>query len=195
MRSVVASAALLIASACAPRLYTEGDAVRGSDWVAPENRWPSTVPPASIVAEGFFVGQVVPDVRVPDQHGDEVSLWQFHGRVVLFDISTMWCAPCQELALGAEETAHEFADEAFTYLTVLQENVESHPPTGDDLNRWADLFGITSPVLADTEKLTAPAVQQGQYPAVLLIGPDLRVIRRVNPPDDPTIRAAIRAVL
>jgi glutathione peroxidase-family protein len=130
-----------------------------------------------------------------DQRGQEVSLWQFHGNVVLLDISTMWCAPCQDLALGTEETYHQFADRGFVYLTVLQEDVESQPPEVDDLSAWAAEFGITSPVLADGEKFTGEAVQQGLYPAVLLIGRDLRVIERVLPADDPSVRAAISDAL
>jgi len=181
-------------SACAPRLYTEAG-LNPQTWVAPENSWPLSEPPAALSAEGFAAGQVVPDLRLMDQHAAEVSLWQFHGRIVALDISTMWCAPCQELASGTEETTHQFAGEDFVYLTVLQEDVESEAPDLEDLTLWAEEFGITSPILADGEKHTGPAIQQGQFPAVLLIGRDLRVIERVNPADDPSVRAAVADAL
>lgn len=179
---------------CVPRLYTE-DGGQSQVWLPPENSWPLSEPPAGLTPQGFAAGQVVPDLRLMDQHGAEVSLWQFHGRIVVLDISTMWCAPCQELATGTEETTHQFEGEAFVYLTVLQEDVESEPPDLEDLTLWAEEFGITSPILADGAKTTGPAVQQGQFPAVLLIGRDLTVIERVNPADDPSVRAAVADAL
>ena len=59
----------------------------------------------------------------------------------------------------------------------------------------AENFEITSPVLGDGDKATAAAVQQGQYPAVLVIGPDLTVLERVNPPDDAEVHNAVERAL
>ena len=185
---------LLLASGCAPHLES-GNTSPQCLWDETANSWASQAPPADTRCEGFGVGQTVPNARVPDQHGDEVSLWQFYGQVVLLDISTMWCAPCQELATGTQETAEYYADQPFSYLTVLQENVHSEPPTGEDLDLWAANFGIEAPVLADGDKATANAVQQGQYPAVLVIGPDLRVLERVNPTTDEEIHRAVDRAL
>ena len=180
--------------ACTPELYTSAGPGGEWTWSAPDNQWPAGEPPAQTVGDGFSIGQVPPDFRLPDQFGDEVSLWQFHGKVVLLDISTMWCAPCQELAQGTQATQEEFGEE-LVYLTVIQEDVASEPPTLDDLNLWADNFGISSPVLGDGDKATAGAVQQGQYPAVLVLGRDLRVVQRVNPPDDAGVHTAISEIL
>jgi hypothetical protein len=108
----------------------------------------------------------------------------------------MWCAPCQELAQHTEETAADYADDDFIYVTVLQEDADGAAPDLDDLNAWADLFGITAPVLGDGSKDgTGPAVIQGQYPAVMVIDRELTVVERVNPPEDADVRAAIEAAL
>ncbi|MEZ4319774.1 MAG: TlpA disulfide reductase family protein [Myxococcota bacterium] len=186
---------LVVLAACTPRLYTSGGTDTEWSWEAPANDWPTAAPPEGTRGQGLSVGQTVPDLRLADQFGNEVSLWQFHGRVVLVDISTMWCAPCQELANSTESTQQRFGADEFVYTTVLQENVESQPPTTDDLNVWADFFGITAPVLADGEKITGSAVQNGQYPALLLIGPDLVVHERINPVDEATVDAAIEELL
>lgn len=186
--------------ACTPRLYTE--AASGAPWSPPTNSWPVQAPPDTLQASGFGVGQVPPDLRLVDQHGDDVSLWQFYGLVVLLDISTMWCAPCQELAQGTAHTFDDYRDDGFMYLTVLQEDVESHPPDRDDLVLWANTFAIESPVLADgrdpatgTLPRTAAAVQRGQFPALLLINRDLTISRRVNPSTDEAARVLIEAAL
>ncbi len=187
------SAFLLVG--CTPRLYTE--AAQGEwEWNAPENSWPLNEPPQGTVGTGYAAGQVVPDFRLVDQHGDEVALWQFYGNVIMLDISTIWCRPCQDLAAHTEETALDYADQGFVYVTVLQEDLEGEPPDLEDLETWADLFGITSPILADGDKAgTGGAIEQGVYPAVLIIDRELRVAQRVSPPDDANVRAAIEAEL
>ena len=185
---------LLLAPACVPRLYTEGGAGNW-EWIPPENSWESTPPPEGTVGTGYTPGQVVPDFRLVDQFGDEVSLWQFYGNVVLLDISTIWCRPCQDLASHTQETAEAYAEEGFVYVTVLQEDIEANPPDLDDLNLWADQFGIASPILGDTEKVTLDAIENGIYPAVLVIGRDLKVAQRVSPPEDSEVRRAIENAL
>ncbi|MFT4627614.1 MAG: peroxiredoxin [Myxococcota bacterium] len=148
---------------------------------------------------GFEVGRIVPDVGLPDQAGEPVSLRDFDGSVVLLDISTMWCAPCQELATHAEATFADYEPDGFMYITVLQEDVEGGVPKQPDLQRWADSFSITTPVLADggppEERTTGPAIVNGQFPAILVIGRDGSVVERVGATDDASVREAIERAL
>lgn len=191
--------AAILGSGCVPRLYSEDGTDGDWEWVPPTNQWEVSPPPSGTVGEGFQVGQTAPDFRLKDQFGDEVSLWQFYGQLILLDISTIWCGPCQELAVHTDETWLEYKDQGFIYLTVLQQDLEGGPPDQEDLLAWAGKFGITSPVLDDGEpgadSATAGAIQGNQYPAVLLIDRKLKVTRRVNPPDDATVRAAIEDAL
>lgn len=190
---------LLIVTGCAPRLYgpvdDDDDSGDGTTWKSPENTWPSQSPPDGTAGEGFARGQVVPDVRGTDQHGDEVSMWQFAGLVTAVDISTMWCAPCQDLAYGTEEVWQHYKDRPFMHLTVLQQNVEGADPTPEDLALWATLPSlnpdpshpydlITAPIVGDPQGRggSAGAVINGQFPVVLIIGPDLEVLERIEPP-------------
>lgn len=192
---------LLLLVGCAPRLYTDAsDAdTDGVDpaWTAPENTWPVGAPPEGLVGEGMDAGDVVLDVRGTDQFGDEVSLWQFHDRWVLVDISTMWCAPCQDLARGTEDLYQAYRDRGLVYLTLLHENVGNDPPTVDDLALWArmpeggegayDL--ITAPVVADPKGRSGSiqAIRANQYPVVLLVDTELKVEVRVEPPTEERI--------
>ena len=86
------------------------------------------------------------------------------------DISTIWCAPCQEIAADAEETYQHYKDDGLVYITILPENLENENPTVEDLNMWVDAFGLTTPVLADPDKeYTYEAVNDGSYPKILII--------------------------
>ncbi len=166
------------------------------EWTAPENDWPMGVPPLGLVAGGFETGEVVPDFRLTDQKGQEVSMWQFHGEVVALDISTMWCSPCRELAEGAEETWEEFEADGFVYLTVLPENVERETPSLEDLNAWGDTFGISQPIISDPERLySGDAVPGEAFPQVYIIGRDLVVRERLSVPTDGNLRASLNRVL
>ena len=180
---------------CAPHLYTDGDTVE--PWAAPENGWPMAPPPSELVGAGFAEGQIAYDIRGDDQFGDEVSLWQFWGLYVLVDISTMWCSPCQDLGKGTEDVYQEFRDRGFIYLTVLREDVDNGEVSTDELNQWAGLPAlgdssherITSPVIEDFkgESGSISAVHSNQYPVALLIGPDMRVVERIEPVTEPRI--------
>jgi len=81
------------------------------------------------------------------------------------------------------------------YLTVLHEDQQGEAPTIDDLNHWADSFGITAPVLADGEKETEGALVNGQYPAVLVVDRDLVVYDRIEPPTDAYLEATVEELL
>ena len=175
MRTLLPTFALLVLSACAPATGGKGP------------------------ADGFGVGERVPDRALTDQHGASVSLRDFDGDVVLLDVSTMWCAPCQEVALHAEDTYREYRREGFVYVTVLQEDPHGDAPDTDDLDAWATAYGLSAPVLADGgesgERVTAEVVADGQFPAILVIGRQGVVEERVGATDDASVRDAIERAL
>ena len=176
-----------------PELYSKDSA---SGWEAPDNRWYTESPPSDLVEEGFGRQQVVQDLRMMDQFGDEVSLWQFYGQLVLLDISAEWCAPCKLLAEETEETWEDYEASGFTYLTLLAEDNSSNLPSTEVLDLWATEFEISQPVMSPTVDYRPILVPNGAYPKLILIGRDLRVIKsNINPPEDATVRAAIEESL
>ncbi len=186
---------LLMLSGCIPHLYTS-DSDTGASWSCGENDWGDDVPPETLAGEGWFEGDVVPDLRGYDQHGDEVCLWQFYGDLVILDISTMWCAPCQDLARGVQETAEHFADDGVVYLTLLGEDTEGDPSTPENCEQWAGAFGIETPVLTDPGEVRRDIVTDSSYPRVMVIGRDLSVaIEEIETPTDPEIRDAVENLL
>ena len=187
--SLIAPLALL--AACAPpRLYS-------ADGDLPENGWDKgSPPPAELEGEGFGVGQVLPDLRLLDQHGEETATWQWYGMVVAIDVSTMWCGPCRGLAAEVDATWADYRDQGFMYLTLLPQDQAGEVPDNADLNAWADQFGITAPVLSDDEGWSYQIVPDNTYPRIMIVGRDMRVlVDQVTPAEDTAIRAAIEAAL
>lgn len=191
-------------TACIPDLTTppgadDGDVfdVTAEYWEPPENSWDMLDgPPPDLAAEGYQRGQVFPDLQMRDQHGDLIAMWQWYGMVIAVDISTMWCGPCQGLAAEVDHTWKDYRDEGFMYITMMPENVSGESPNKDDLNVWADRFGITAPVLADRDTHSYDIAPDQAWPRILIIGRDMRVSEpQVSPPEDSAIRAAIEAAL
>jgi thiol-disulfide isomerase/thioredoxin len=178
---------------CVPVLTTPGGPVADQPWMMPVNSWPVSTPPDGLRAEGFDPGEVIPDFRLPDQHWDEVSLWQFWGRVVVVDVSTMWCSPCQQLARGIPEIAESWRDEGLIYLTVFPQDVHNEIPDQADLEEWAESFDIEEPLLSDAEGWSYDVVPDNAFPGVLIVGEDMRVVSRVGAPTDAAVEAAIEA--
>ncbi len=187
--------ALLVA--CTPHLYSPPDTGSGEwSWDAPDNGWSMGEPPQGLEGDGWHVGDVVPDFRLMDQFGAEVSLWQFYGQVIVLDHSTYWCAVCQTLAQDVDETWLEFADDGFMYITLLSQDNEGAVPTVDVLQSWADYFGITAPVLADDAGIAAQVVGAEGFPRLQLIGRDMRLLNdQIVPTDDAQIRTEVQAAL
>jgi peroxiredoxin len=193
---------IFIAVSCVPVLESPqtDSGVDSSDcaaWQVPENGWTLGSPPDCLAAEGVQAGQVITDMRMMDQHGDEVSLWQFHGDIIVLDFSTMWCAPCAVLAEDVDETWKEYEDEGFMYLSVLSQDHVSQVPDLEELNKWADDHKITAPVLQDDAGYTDSVIPPGgAFPQIMLIGRDLRILDvSIEPAEDPSIRAAVEANL
>ncbi len=180
---------------CTPHLKSDQEVISGENWEAPDNDWSVSEPPSNLVGEGFSVGDVPHDFRLVDQFGDEVSLWQFYGSVVLLDISTMWCGPCQHIAQDVNETWLDYRDEGFMYITVLPEDLEGGSVGAEDLTAWSDGYGIEAPVLADNEGYGYTVEPDKAWPVVMLIDRKMTVAIERIPPEDAAIREAIEAAL
>ena len=184
------------ATACVPVLTSESSDETASDWEAPENAWVSATPPVDLEGEGFGVGKVAPDMRLTDQNGQEVSLWQFYGSVIVLDVSTMWCAPCQQLADEICTVQRDYEDQGFMYLTVLPQNESGAPPSLDDVNEWTDDHGICAPVLGDDGTFGTALVPDGAFPSLSLIDRDMTMVEdRISPAEDARIRELIESLL
>lgn len=163
-------------AACLALSCAEAEESSQPEWALPDNGWPAAPPPVALLQDqpqGFEVGQVLPDLRLDDQRGDQVALWQFYGRVVLVSLGAVWCAPCRELAVEIEALAEEYPE--LVHLTVLLEDGSGLAPDPSDAAAWASAFGPQQPVLADPGQQFGPALDGG-YPDVLLVGPDLAVV-------------------
>lgn len=200
MRQLLALTALSMG--CVPVLNTpagqQGQVLTAADWTQPENSWETVDElPGTIEAEGFLVGETPPDMRLMDQFGDEVSLWQFYGNVIALDVSTIWCGPCQEAASHVEEIAEKYQDDGFYFITLLPEDISGETPEQDDLEYWSERHGITQPILSDDMQFAYEIEPNQAWPRILIIDREMKVVTNPVTPavEKSAVQDAIEAAL
>jgi len=137
--------------------------------------------PASTVKSsthtGTRLGNRATDFTLRDQDGRQVSLYDYEGKVILIDISAMWCPPCRQEAREAMALYSANKERGFIILSVLMDDERQLPPDQQDCRRWAEAFRLTFPVLADTSRSVWRAYDEsGGVPLNLVIDREM-VIR------------------
>ena len=173
---------LLLVAGCVPEL-TSPTPPTLEDWACPDNQWDCATPAADLLdrSYGFFPGDTLPAGVLVDQFGKEVHVWQFYGKAIVVDVSTMWCAPCKKIACYAEHTYETYKDDGAVYLTVLPQNTHGQPPSAEDIDYWTETYELTAPVLADPEPSWSQlATVNGQFPAIVVVNREMVVTARVD---------------
>ena len=68
------------------------------------------------------VGEVAPEITLPDLDGNMVSLSSTRGKVVLLDFWASWCAPCRKSNPEILKIYQKFKDDGFTVFGVSLDN-------------------------------------------------------------------------
>ncbi len=67
---------------------------------------------------GLKVGEIAPDFTLPDQDGNEVTLSNFRGQVVLVDFWASWCHFCRDENPGLVDLYATYESQGFEILGV-----------------------------------------------------------------------------
>ena len=90
-----------------------------------------------------------------NQHGETVELYDYYGKVIVVDLSVMWCGPCASMAAAADPIVAEYGPEKLEWLTVIIEDEQGNPPDQDDLIRWGVANGLEGHILGGDRSLIA----------------------------------------
>lgn len=91
---------------------------------------------------GCRLGDVASDFTSKDQNNQNVSLYDFFGKVIFFNISSVNCRYSRDEAVHLESIYNQYHDRGLQLITILQ---------SADLASWANEYNLTSPVLDDSD--------------------------------------------
>ena len=133
-----------------------------------------------------------------DQNGEMVNLYDHYGKVIVIDLSAMWCGYCVNIAPKAAEYKALYGEENFIWLTLLVQDFDGNKPDVNDLKQWALMAGIDEPILAagDMKDLSG---EQGYpitgYPTMVIISKEMVVYRGVSGWNEDIIKTWIEELL
>ena len=100
-----------------------------------------------------LVGKPAPDFTLLDMQGQQVSLEQFRGKVVILNFWATWCPPCREEMPSMERLYRDLKDQGLVMLAV---NVEENGQQA--VSQFLQRNPYSFSILLDTE-----AKVQNQY--------------------------------
>ncbi|MCB9764453.1 MAG: hypothetical protein H6739_32060 [Alphaproteobacteria bacterium] len=150
--------------------------------------WPQNDPGDLSASYTLATGETFPNVRLQDQCGDMVDLWDFYGSYLILDASQYNCGPCQAMA----NTEHDFlvqmrAEGIPVRVLTFMGNGLGDPrgtPPPEIVDQWSEQFEVTEPLLYDRgftyalfpSYLLETTGEDFGYPAWLIVDPEMNVL-------------------
>ena len=131
------------------------------------------------------IGQPAPSFKLPDLNGDEISLEELRGKIVLLDFWASWCAPCRMTMPVVEGLSREYEND----MVLLAVNMGE---AKDSVENYVYNEGISARILLD-EKRTVSAVYGIRAIPMNVIIDRSGVVRHVYTGYDPRMASQMRA--
>jgi peroxiredoxin len=121
-----------------------------------------------------------PAFTLAARSGQDVSLAQYKGKVVMINFWASWCGPCRQEMPLLESIYKKYNKMGFTMLGV---NVE---PDSNAANEWLKATPVSFPILYDRDSKVSKLYDVAGMPSTVIIDRSgkLRVLHRGYKPGD-----------
>jgi peroxiredoxin len=134
------------------------------------------------------LGSPAPEFTVTDLDGQEVTLDDYEGKVLLLNVWATWCAPCREEMPSMQALYESFDDRDFEILAISIDTEEGEPDAGGrgggDVRGFADDFGLTFPILRNPSGDIQTLYLTTGVPESFIVGRDGLIYKRLAGPTD-----------
>jgi hypothetical protein len=187
---LTAGGAMVLSASGTFSWWTDETTMLEDPWTPRESRtsscgWPRNNPGNLDLDYTLADGSTVPNVRLEDQCGELVDLWDFYGSWLILDSSQEDCGPCRTMAEQAPAFVAEMAAAGVELRMIsLMGNGLDHPwgtPSLSVVERWVEAFALDDPVLADRGYAYSlfPAYLGAEsfgYPAWIVVDPEMKLV-------------------
>jgi hypothetical protein len=174
------------------------DPLDGSSWIY-QGHWPYYRDKDSVEDPGLDSaageGMRLPRIRLVDQHGQEVDLYDFayQGRPIVLDVATWFCEPCKGMAewfaTGDTTVLEQWGwwNESYEPILGMIEREEIYwitvlyslgtPVDAEDVARWDETWPNEHiPVLADSDLQLQQWMEVVAMPRIDVLNEDMSII-------------------
>jgi len=129
---------------------------------------------------GSSSGGPAPAFTLASRAGQDVSLQQYRGNVVMINFWASWCGPCRQEMPLLESIYKKYNKMGFTMLGV---NVE---PDSNAANDWLKATPVSFPILYDRDSKVSKLYDVAGMPSTVIIDRSgkVRVLHRGYKPGD-----------
>ena len=128
--------------------------------------WLRAATVAAMLATTSLVGasaSLAPTFTLPSRGGDNVSLGQLKGRVVMLNFWASWCGPCRQEMPLLDQMHKRYSALGFTLVGV---NVDANSKDAED---WLSKTPVSFPVLFDRESKVSAMYDVKAMPSTVFI--------------------------
>lgn len=119
----------------------------------------------SKVSAQVAIGAAMPDFKLKDVSGQEHSLSQYKGKIVLLDFCSQECPYSRGADPDLAELVKAYGDKGVVFL-----GIDSHKATTpDQIKKYAEEKKLPQPILKDVDNKYADAVGAGRTPEIYIM--------------------------
>ena len=120
--------------------------------------------------EAYALGDILENFTLIDQHGEEVDIYSFCGKHIVFAVGAGWCGPCRSVAQTLQAEQDVWRDSNVQFIEIISQDDNGQPPSEEFLKGWHDQYGFTDiPVLglsAESQGLSQLLDRDGYIPSI-----------------------------